>query len=116
MKKKRKRRQPPPSKMPERAPQKKRPAIQLVTDVLELPKGITSGVRIELSANKEAVVEGSCGILEYDENCVKVATGKLAVTFFGAGLTLRALSEESVIIDGKISSIDFEDTAPKQRV
>lgn len=115
MRKKRKKRQPPPSKMPRRAPQKKQPAIQLVSDALELPKGIAAGVRIELSANREAVVEGSCTILEYDENCVKVATGKLAVTFFGAGLTLRTLSEESVIIDGKISSIEFEETGPKKR-
>lgn len=115
MRKKRKKRQAPVSSMPERPPVKKRPAIQFVSDALELPKGIAAGTRIELSANKEAVVEGSCGILEYDENCVKVATSKVMVTFFGSDLTLRTLSEESVIIDGKISSIELEETAPKQK-
>lgn len=94
-------------------PRAKRPPIELVADALELPKSLASGIKIELSANTEAVVEGKGAIAEYDENIVKIESPKLNITIAGTGLILRTLSEESIVIEGKIASLDFEERAPK---
>ena len=76
--------------------------------VLELPMDLVTGmVHFEFSANREVVIEGCRGILEYDENIVCIDTGKMTVRFMGRGLELRNFTDHSAIIDGFISSVEF---------
>lgn len=104
---KKSKRQPPESLMPKREAGAKRPKVQLVADALELPKGIESGLHIEISGNREAVVTGCKSITEYDQDIVQISTGGLQVRFIGASLELRSLSEDMVIIEGRIASVEF---------
>ena len=76
---------------------KKRAAIPLISD----------GMCIELSGNREAVLEGSRGVLEYSPDCIRVNTADLIVTFSGRGLDLRCISESALIIGGYITAIEF---------
>ncbi len=75
---------------------------------LGLPYGIVkSSVHIEINSNREAIIDGSNGILEYNENCIRVNTGKMIVAFKGRGLFIRCLSDCSMVIEGYINSIEY---------
>ena len=89
---------------------KEMPAAMLAKTVkaLDLPADILSGMaHLELSGNREAVVDGCRGVLEYDENVIRLTTGKLTIRFTGRGLELRNLKRASVIIQGYFTSIEF---------
>lgn len=75
---------------------------------LELPIDLVTGmVHFEFSSNREVIIEGLSGILEYDENLVCVDAGKMTVRFMGRGLEIRNFTEHSVVIDGFISTVEF---------
>ena len=62
---------------------------------------------IELSGNREAVLEGSKGVLEYTPETVRVNTAGMIVTFCGRDLDLRCISPSALIIGGCITDIKF---------
>ena len=75
---------------------------------LQLPGGsLSSSARFELCGNREVVVDGCRGVLEYDETVVRINTGKMITCFFGRGLTLKCLTPDSLVIGGFITSIEF---------
>lgn len=63
---------------------------------------------IELSGNREVVLEGSKGVLEYTPETVRVNTVGMIVSFHGRGLDLRCISPSALIIGGTITSIEFQ--------
>ena len=65
------------------------------------------GVRVELLSDREAVVDGCRGILEYNECCIRLCTGPLTVRFTGEGLTMRNFGSLGAVVEGKIKSVDF---------
>lgn len=65
------------------------------------------GALIELTGNRSAVVDGCDGIVDYDEEKVIVRTGRLTVRFLGRGLRLKRLTENSAVIEGFISSVEY---------
>lgn len=75
---------------------------------LDLPVDLVAGMaHLEFSANREVVIEGCRGIVEYDENIVCLKMDKMTVRFLGRGLELRNFTDHSAIIDGFISSVEF---------
>ena len=62
---------------------------------------------IELSGNREAVLEGCRGVLEYSPEAIRVNTAGMIVSFLGRGLDLRCISESALIIAGCITHIEF---------
>lgn len=75
---------------------------------LELPVDTVSGLpHLELSGNREAVVDGCRGILEYDENIVRINAGKMVLRFTGRGFHIKNLKTDSVMIQGFFTSIEF---------
>lgn len=62
---------------------------------------------IELNGNREAILEGSKGVLEYSPETVRVNTSGMIVSFFGRELDLRCISPSALIIGGCISKIEF---------
>lgn len=83
-------------------------AAQKISRLLEIPTVSFGGdAQIELSGNKEAIIEGCQGILEYDENLVKLSLGKLAIKFTGRNLTIRSMTQSSVVVEGFIVNIEF---------
>lgn len=62
---------------------------------------------VDLISNKEALISGCHGVIEYDEKCVKVNCGSLIIGFGGIGLSIKALSIEEIIVTGEIFKIEF---------
>ncbi|OUP11987.1 hypothetical protein B5F35_09500 [Anaeromassilibacillus sp. An200] len=66
-----------------------------------------SGPHIELLGNREAVVEGCQGILEYDDGVVRVRAGRLVVRFTGRGLKIRCMTADSLVVEGFLLGMEF---------
>lgn len=62
---------------------------------------------IEFSGNREVVIEGSRGVLEYSTECVRVNAVGMVISLMGRGLNLRCISDSSLIVDGFITSVEF---------
>lgn len=71
----------------------------------EIPELITP--HIELCSEKRAVVEGCKGVLQYDCDSVRLNCKTVIVSFTGENLSLCTLSDETITVTGKISSISF---------
>jgi sporulation protein YqfC len=88
--------------------QRKTTFMQKVAKVMELPIDLVSGMsHMELSGNREAVVDGCNSVLEFDENIVRLSVGKYIIRFSGRGLILKELTQSSVVVEGFIISIEF---------
>ena len=94
-----------------RLPEDERPAPaqgSKLARVLQVPQGAVSSLpRMEFCGNREVTIDGSKGVVEYDENLIRVNLGKMTVCFFGRNLTIRCFDLESLIIEGYITSIEF---------
>lgn len=62
---------------------------------------------LELRGNREATVEGCCGVLEYDDDVVRVKTRRQVVRFTGRGLAIRSLTADALVVTGYITGIEF---------
>ena len=62
---------------------------------------------IEISGNREILIEGSKGVLEYTDEAVRVNTDPMLLTVCGRGLNLKCISDSALIIDGFITSLSF---------
>ena len=63
---------------------------------------------IELSGNREILIEGGRGVLEYTDEAVRVNTDSMILTVAGRGLNLKCISDSALIISGFITSLRFE--------
>ena len=82
--------------------------IESIGQNLDLPQDSFSGyAHIELCGNKEAMIEGCLGILEYSDCSVAINTGKLTVRFNGSDLTITSMQDSLTVIKGIITCIDF---------
>ena len=85
----------------------KKHAAEIKNKKDEISDRLLAGTRVELTSDYEALVEGCRGILEYDDNVIRIAAKKFELRFTGKDLTLRSLNEENIVIEGKISGLEF---------
>lgn len=79
-----------------------------IGELFDIPQAVSAGqMQIELSGNTEAVIGGCTGVLEYDEHAIRIVGGKLSVRFTGRGLQLKALTQDSAIVQGFILGMEF---------
>lgn len=91
------------SRRPRRSPVSRR-----VESLLELPDGVLGhSTRIELTDDRRALLDGCCDILEYEDDRVRIAVAGGAVQFLGQGLRLNCLTAESILITGRLLSVEF---------
>lgn len=62
---------------------------------------------ISLSSNKEALIEGSKGIVKYSDTEIDINCKKFILRFIGFDLSIKALNAESISVNGKITQINF---------
>ena len=62
---------------------------------------------IEVNGNRELLIEGSRGVLEYTPSVIRINTADMIVTVSGRELDLRCISASALIIDGFITDIEF---------
>lgn len=74
-------------------------------------KGLASPAQMashmEINGNREAIVEGCGGVLEYGDDVVRVKAGKQTVRFTGRGLVIKCLTADSLVVTGFIMGIEF---------
>lgn len=79
-----------------------------VTDVLELPKEIVLNIpKLTMVGNGNLIIENYKGIIEYDNTRVRVNTGSGIIKITGNGLVIKEITSENILVDGKISSLEF---------
>lgn len=66
-----------------------------------------SGAVISITGNRSAVIDGCDGIVDYDEEKVILRTGRLTVRIKGRNLRLTRLTEDSAVIQGSISGLEY---------
>lgn len=82
--------------------------IETITRSLDLPQDAVSGyAHIELSGNREAIIEGCQGVIEYGDNLISLNTGKLTVRVCGCGLTIVSMQNGQAVIKGTITGVDY---------
>lgn len=69
--------------------------------------GLSMPTHMEINSNTEAVVDGCSGVLEYDTDVVRIRAGKLIIRFTGRGLTIKCLTEDSLVVTGFFTGIEF---------
>ena len=75
---------------------------------MQIPMALIMNLaHFELNGNREVVVDGCRGIIEYDENIIKLNTGKMITKFLGRHLNIKCLTPDSLVIEGIITSIEF---------
>ena len=68
---------------------------------------VLSPVHFEINSNKEVIIEGCKCILKYDEYEVRISVKGMIVTFIGRNLSIKCLSQDSLIVEGFVTSIEF---------
>lgn len=86
-----------------------RQTAEYIGRALEVPPGTLSRTcNMQLSGNREVLVDGCRGLIEYGDERIKINVGNGTVQFIGRGLEIKSLSDTSVIIAGFILSVKFE--------
>ena len=94
--------------MPKDRRQYNSPFAHRICERLELPEDVFRNCsHIELVSNCCAMVDGCKSVMEYDDTVIKLCLGKSSVKFTGYDLTIKSLSLEQAMIEGKIISLEF---------
>lgn len=87
---------------------KKEKRAQRVADMLDLPLDVITDVpHLEIIGKSEVCVENMRGILDYNENCIKINTTIGIIKIDGDELLIEAISDESVSIRGSVIRIEM---------
>ncbi len=62
---------------------------------------------IDLCSNREALIEGCAGIIEYNSSLVRINCKKLIIKITGTDLTIKSDTSEQISVCGNILSLDF---------
>lgn len=74
----------------------------------DLPQDALSGyTHTEISGNREVLVEGCQGVLEYSDSAIALNTGKLTVRVCGCELTIISMQNGQAVIRGIVTSVEF---------
>ncbi len=77
--------------------------------LLDIPKEITTNIpKIIISGFEEVLVENYKGVLEYEENFVKIASYIGIININGISLKLNQMKDDTVLIYGQIDSVTME--------
>ena len=74
---------------------------------MDLEQKGTGGSVLTLTGNRQAVVDGCDGIVDYDETQVIFRAGRLRVHIIGTQLQLKRLTDHSAIVEGYLASVEF---------
>lgn len=61
------------------------------------------------------VIEGYRGILEYDDNLLRIRVKGMSLSVWGSNLQLKCMNDENVIITGRLAQIEFLTESSRQQ-
>lgn len=74
----------------------------------DLPEFSAMGLpSLNFFGNKQVQIEGAVGIMEYDENFIKISVKKGYITFLGSDFKITNFTESQITVLGKINSTEF---------
>lgn len=62
---------------------------------------------LEFNGNREVIIEGCSGILEYSEQQVRVNTPQCILRFQGRNLQICTMTQDCIILSGHIERLEF---------
>jgi sporulation protein YqfC len=81
-----------------------------VSDFLEIPNDVILDLpKIVLMGNLQVFIENHRGVMEYTSEVVKVIVGDGEVEIKGEDLSLRNMTADEIIVEGKIKNIKLGD-------
>ncbi len=63
--------------------------------------------KIEMLGNKELIIDGCKGVVEYGENLIKLNAGELVISIEGDELLIKSFDSEIAVISGIFTGITF---------
>ena len=63
--------------------------------------------QINLKGNREAIIDGCYGIIEYSDCLISINIGGCTLKFIGVDFTVSDYSESNITVRGNIKSIEF---------
>lgn len=80
-----------------------------INEILEIPKEVSTDIpKITTLGFEEMLIENYKGILEYDEIFIRISTHIGIIDISGLNLSLNQMTEDDILISGKIENIEFE--------
>lgn len=73
----------------------------------QLSQVIVNEPKIEMTGNREIIIDGCKGVVEYSENLIKLNLGETVLALSGDGLVINSFDNSIVVITGQISDISF---------
>ncbi len=64
--------------------------------------------KIEMLGNRELIIDGCKGVVEYDESTIKISLGNKVISVLGDNLVIQSFDSSVAIISGTIVEITFE--------
>jgi len=78
------------------------------TELLELPKEIVLNMpKLTMLGNGDLIIENYKGIVEYDEDVVRINTTAGIIKVKGIEIYIKEITAESIMIYGNILSLEF---------
>jgi sporulation protein YqfC len=92
-------------------PKKKieRPKLkEKMAEVLELPKEIVLNIpKLTMIGNSGLIIENYKGVIQYDDNKVRINTGVGVIKVSGENLIIKEITSENIMMEGVITIIEF---------
>ncbi len=80
-----------------------------VSKFLEIPREVLSNIpKITVTGFDEILIENFKGILEYEDFFVRISTTIGNININGFNLKLNQMTDDDILVSGKIENIDFE--------
>ncbi len=82
-----------------------------ISKFLEIPREVISNVpKITITGFDEILIENFKGILEYEDFFTRISTELGNININGFNLKLNQMTDNDIIVSGKIENIDFENS------
>lgn len=89
---------------------KEKRKLSRINEILEIPVEVTTTEpKITILGFKQVLIENYKSILEYEEFYVKINTYMGAININGFNLKLKEMTDDDIMVLGKIDSIDIEE-------
>lgn len=75
--------------------------------LVEIKDELSLSSQIEIIGNRQANIQGAKGIVEYNEEIIRVQLDNNEVQFYGTNLRLECLSQDGMEIKGVIHRIEY---------
>ena len=81
-----------------------------VSKFLEIPREVISNVpKITITGFDEILIENFKGIIEYEDFFARISTAIGNININGFNLKLNQMTDDNLLVSGKIENIDFEE-------